>query len=444
MLSGTSGIVKAVLSALFFPMFFQAAFVEFAWGASDPTWLMVVKRLFVLLPALAIVLGCWVTIACLLTVLIRQNRREFITALFITWWDLGKSVFAFWGGIFKFVAGLFVALMGLARLTLLGLWAVIQDMVFMPLSMMRRVGENVVRSPIPWIAVVLTIAWCIVETTIFTYVTTPLVLDTFSNITGETLSEAFVRIPLFIFLLFVVLGSYAVLSTFVDSVKGKSVSNIVGIGVIEIVVLFVEVVFLYREFVESLVPWFAQHSQNFELGIVGTLAISCFVWFGIRSLSWFLFASHGTPTIMAVIQGKGLKLSRRGEAPKTRVLEMCNEFWVKMKGEMQWVQKTGEQLTASFILPPLQVIAAGVNFCTLLIITSHLFPLPFKDIKAMQYSENLLKNLSKKSEGLQVTSNSEKKKSTKKETRRIRAERMPAEPELESVPPAPEHSFDED
>ena len=59
------------------------------------------------------------------------------------------------------------------------------------------------------------------------------------------------------FLFFVVMGSYAVLSTFVDSFKSKSFQQILGIGVIEVIVLFVEVVFLYREFVDSLVPWFA-------------------------------------------------------------------------------------------------------------------------------------------------------------------------------------------
>src|SRR5260370_41805084 len=75
----------------------------------------------------------------------------------------------------------------------------------------------------------------------------------------------------------------------------------------ELVAMFVEVVFLYREFVDALVPWFAQHtSGNFDLGIAGTLAIAGFTWLGIRSLSWFLFGSAGTPTIMAIIQGQGL------------------------------------------------------------------------------------------------------------------------------------------
>ena len=42
------------------------------------------------------------------------------------------------GGIFKFVASLFVALLGVLRLTLLGVWSVIQDIVFMPFGLIRR------------------------------------------------------------------------------------------------------------------------------------------------------------------------------------------------------------------------------------------------------------------------------------------------------------------
>ena len=68
----------------------------------------------------------------------------------------------------------------------------------------------------------------------------PVVIDTFSNITGETLKESFIRVPLALFLFFIVMGSYAVLSTFVDSFKSRSIQQILGIGVIECVVLFVE------------------------------------------------------------------------------------------------------------------------------------------------------------------------------------------------------------
>lgn len=392
-----SGIAKFVLTLLLFPMFFQNAFVSFAWGAGDQLWLMIGKRLFLLLPVLAIILGCWVTIGCLMTLVFRQDRREFLTVSLITWWDLGKTIVSFWGGVFKFIFNLSAALLGLLRVIVLGIWSVIQEVFFMPLRLIMSVGQNVVSSPIPLIAVFLTVFWCLIEALIFTYVTTPLVVDTFSNITGEQLGINFIRIPLYIFLLFVILGSYAVLSTMVDAFKSKNISTILGIGVIEIIVLSVEVVFLYREFVDSLVPWFAQYSENFELGIFGTMAIACLVWFGIRSLSWFLFASHGTPTIMTVIQGKGIEIPGRGEVSKGRFFEISFEFMNKVKEDTSWIQAKGEELLASIMLPPLQVVAAGVNFCTLLIINNHLFELPFKNMENITNTKVLIDNVSNRS-----------------------------------------------
>jgi hypothetical protein len=393
MFNETSGIWKAVLSVLFFPLLFQNDFMNFAWGAADQFWVMAGKRIFILLPLLAFILGCWVSIACLLTVLIRQNRREFLTSLLITWWDLGKSVVYFWGGIIKFFLNLATAVVELAKIVVLGLLSLLQEVVYTPFRLFRSISRNVLSSPVPWVAVYLTIFWCIIEAVIFTYVTTPLVVDVFSNITGEHLNINLIRIPLFLFLLFVIMGSYAVLSTFVSSFKSKNVSSILGIGAIETVVLFVEVVFLYREFVDSLVPWFAQYSESFELGIVGTLAISCFVWFGIRSLSWFLFASYGTPTILHLIQGKGIVVFNQGEIVKTGLRSISPEFIEKIKAEMNWMKKKGDELISSLMLPPLQVIAAGINFCTLLLNSKHLFELPFKSLSSIASSRVLIETI---------------------------------------------------
>jgi len=393
MLNESSGILKIVLSVLLFPLYFQNHFIAYAWGADETFWIMAGKRIFLLLPVLAIILGCWITITCIVSILFRKNRMGFISSLFITWWDLGKSIVSFWGGIIKFAFILIVALLNVIKILLLGAWYVIQEILFAPFRFMGKLGTRVITSNIPWIAVVLTFFWCLIEATIFTYVTTPLVIDTFSNITGEQLSEFVIRIPLFIFLLFIVLGSYAVLSTLVDAAKAKNMSALARIIVIEFVVLFVEVMFLYREFVDALSPWLAQQSENFELGIFWTLVISAFAWFGIRSVSWFLFASHGTPAIMAVIQGKGLKLKEANDEVAFRAppIEFSSDFMKKIKADTAWIEEKGEVIFGAFILPPLQVLAAAINFFTLLISSSHLFELPFKNVSDIMDSKVLLK-----------------------------------------------------
>jgi len=393
MLNESSGLLKIVLSGLMFPLYFQNYFIAFVWGADEVFWIMLGKRLFLLLPTLAIILGLWITIACVVTILFRKNRMEFVSSLIITWWDLFKSIFSFWGGTIKFVFILTVAILNVLKILLLGIWYVIQEVLFTPFKLMGKVGSKVISSNIPWIAVILTIFWCIIEATIFTYVTTPLVIDTFSNITGDQLSEFAIRIPLFIFLLFIVLGSYAVMSTLVDTAKSKNIMSLAGIVVIEIVVLFVEVMFLYREFVDALSPRLAQQSEGFELGIFWTLAISVFAWFGIRSVSWFLFASYGTPAIMAVIQGKGLKLKEasNGKSEEIKPIEFSSDFMKKIKADTAWIESKGDVILGAFILPPLQIVAAAINFITLLISNTHLFELPFKNIDSIMDSKVLLK-----------------------------------------------------
>jgi hypothetical protein len=408
-MANNSGFTKFLLYLLLFPALFQAAVIEFTWAAGDPASLMVAKRLFLLLPALAFILGCWITIPTLLTAIFRHNRRSFVIMLFITWWDLGKAIVSFWGGIIRFLFYFVVALLGLLKTLVLGVWSLIQSIILMPFQMLAKASQRVVGSKVPWIAVFLTLFWVLVESIIFTYVMTPLVLDTMSNVTGEQLSVTLVRIPLFTFLFFIVLGSYAVLSTFVDSVKEKDISQILGIGAIEIIVLFVEVVFLYREFVDALVPWFALYAENFQISMIGILAIAAFMWFGIRSLSWFLFAAYGTPTIMSIIQGKGVnvKKAKKDTSKKDEnSWNLSNGFMQTLKENADWVQEKGQELLAAFMLPPLQIIAAAINFLTLLISGTHLFELPFKTLDDIEPSSVLIERISEKSEELKASTSS--------------------------------------
>ena len=137
MLTEATGIWKVVLSILFFPLFFQNEFFSFAWGVGEPWPLRLVKWLFLLPAVLAFLLACWVTMASLITIPIRQNRSAFVTGLLITWWDLGRSVFAFWGGAFRFVFYLAAALLAVLKLIVIGVWAVLQDFILFPFQLFK-------------------------------------------------------------------------------------------------------------------------------------------------------------------------------------------------------------------------------------------------------------------------------------------------------------------
>jgi len=391
MFNEASGAWKVVLSLLFFPLLFQHDFLNFALGADDLFWVALLKRLFLLLPVLSIILACWVTIPCVLSVVLRAQRTEFVIAFFLIWWDLGKAIFSFWGGIFKFLLVLVTAILALLKLIVLGIWVLIQDLFFIPIQLLKNLGVGVFDAGIPWIALVLTLVWCLIEATVFTFVTTPLVMDTLSNLTGEGISETLLKIPLFLFLLFLILGSYAVLSTWTDALSSRKIGTILKIGMIELVALFVEVVFLYREFVDSLVPWFDQHtSGDFQLGLVGTLAIATLAWLGIRGMSWVLFASHGTPLLMAIIQGSGMTANQTAPGEKPQLMEI--RLIEQLRKEFEWALTKGTDVSNAFLLPPLQILAASVNFCTFLFTSIPIFEIPLTKMDQIMSSKGLLEN----------------------------------------------------
>ena len=375
------------LVALWTP--FKAAFA-WGWGSGDAIWLMLLKRTFLLLPIGAAFMGYWTTVLSIPTILVRSRRRTFVSLMLVTWWDLARSTFAFWGGVFRFALQLFVSLLGAGQMILMGLWTLVAELFLLPFRFVRRMGSNVMSPGVPWIAVTMTFFWCVFEAIIFTFVTTSLVIDTLSNLAGTQLTETGIRIPLFLFMLFIALGSYAVLSSFTDAVKSRDWGAIVKIAVIESVALFVEVVFLYREFVDALVPWFAQHAgAHFDLGIGGTLAIAGLVWLGVRSLSWFLFASAGTPTILAIISGQGV-MGNPGGAPPAEFKLFSDGFSTQLRTEFEWAALEGQKLLDAFLVPPMQMVAAALNFVTMMCANRHMLDLPlnsiqdFKDARTLQ------------------------------------------------------------
>ena len=184
------------------------------------------------------------------------------------------------------------------------------------------------------------------------------------------------------------------LSTWAAALKSRDWPTIVKIGVMELVAMFVEVVFLYREFVDALVPWFAQHtSGNFDLGIVGTLVIAGVTWLGIRSMTWFLFASSGTPTMMAIIQRQGVgNRDAAGEA-QPGFKFFSDNFAGQLRNEFQWVGAEGERLLESFLVPPMQVVAAALNFVTLLVSNRHFIDLPLQKVEDFKDARLLVAEL---------------------------------------------------
>lgn len=394
-----TGPWKIVLSVLLFPLLFEETFLYYAWGVGDIWWLALAKKVLILLPTLAIIFACWVTIACVLTVPFRHRRGQFLTALIVTWWDLGRSIASFWGGIIKFTFYLLGWLFNLVRIIVMGIWLLIQDIILSPFRMAKDVSSGAFRPGTPWIAAIMTIIWVILETAIFTYVLTSLVEDVLAGFVDVTPGSRGLQLILFLFLFFLVMGSYAVLEALGKAIKSRDYQRIAQNVILEIITMLFEVVFLYREFVDALVPWFAQHSGgDFSLGILGIIFIAMTVWFGIRSMTWFLFAGAGTPTLLAIIWRTGLQGQSHGGGDHGRgkggdrgeTLVFIHTAIDRLKKDIDWIHHKGDEMLGAFVLPPIQILAAAVNFCTLFLFANHLFELPFKSIKEVVDAKALL------------------------------------------------------
>src|SRR5258705_8737336 len=112
----------------------------FAWGDGDPFWLLAMKRLFLLMPLGAVVLGYWTSVLSLPTIVVRAKRRTFISLVLVTWWDMARAIFTFWGGVFRFLLRLAISTLGLLQVLVVGLWAIVQEIVALPIRMIRSVG----------------------------------------------------------------------------------------------------------------------------------------------------------------------------------------------------------------------------------------------------------------------------------------------------------------
>ena len=389
-------VTKILFTVLTFPLLFQGDLLSWCLGSSDYTFIMLFKRIFLLLPAAAVVGVCWVTIVALLTLVFRQKRREFAALLFVSWWDLGRAIASFWGGVVKFVFLAIGWVFTLLRICLLGLWYAIQDIVLSPLRTVKGMSQNAFRPGVPWIAVCLTVLWCLIEGLIFTFVMTDLVVDTLSGFSSVELNRFVVQIFLYCAMFAIAIGSFSILANLEGAVKTRNVKQLAVILSVELFSVFFEVVFLYREFVEALVPWFAQYSGGqLNIGVAGVIGIAVALWIGVRGLTWFLFAEHGTPTILAIIRRTGLDGTKAtGAGGKMEVFPMVKAAVDRIKSDINWTHEKGDELLSAFVLPPLQIVAAVVNFLNALINSRYLFEIPFKSYKEVLATRDLIKKVS--------------------------------------------------
>lgn len=398
MLDKVDGPWKYVGLILTFPLLFQGPFLEFAWGAGDATELLFIKRLALLLPVLAIIGSCWLSIASGLTLVFRSDRGDFAQMLFVTWWDLGRAIIAYWAGIGKFFLTLAGWVYGFTKLVILGLTFALRDLFLLPIRVGLDVSSGSFKAGIPWPAIFLMVLWTLIEALIFTFVMTPLIVDVLDGFTdGDYTGGLGLQVVLYLMFSLFVLGSYAVIHTLSQAIETRDVPKVLSYVLVEVIVALVETVLFYREFVDALIPWFAQYAgDDFDLGLVGTLGIAFFIWLGFRCMTWFLFGASAIPTLLAIIQRTGVegfdaKATSGAKAEIKEKMVLVNGVVEQFKEEMNWIEAKTNELISSFVVPPLQVVAATINFCMILVSSNHLFHLPFKSYKDILEARELIK-----------------------------------------------------
>ena len=361
--------------------------------------LNILKAVLLLLPVLLVIAGVWVTMASVYTILFRSGRVKFFITLTLAWWDILTSVWNYWTGLVRFVYLCFGWGWELLKLTIGAIVIGFIRIITLPFKGASEIARRYSQGGVPWIAVTVTLVWCVLEATIFTYTLLPTVTEILADLTG--LENTQVIIPfLFLFLSLLITGSFACLYVLIEAVKTKKVEQIIQMLLVELFVMFFEVVFLYRELVDALTPWIAQQTgEHVRMGIVSTLLLSAFLWAGIRGMTWFLFARYGTPTIIAVIsRQKSEPGSAVPEETRKEVLQQTWENFIGVfKNNADWFRDSSIKFGEALSLPVFQVIAAAVNILTVLITSKMLFSLPFKSMEQVMETKELLVSIFKKS-----------------------------------------------
>ncbi|HZI73951.1 MAG TPA: hypothetical protein VFD73_07950, partial [Gemmatimonadales bacterium] len=339
------------------------------------------------LPIAILIASMWATMTSLYTLPFRSGRGYFLTALLMSWWDVGRMAWFYWAGMVRFVFVLIGWIGSAIKAFVRLVWNAIKGALNSPFAVLDWTSRRYFKPGVPWLAFMLLILWSAIEATIFTFTLRPTMNELLADLTGFEPNPIMLTALLYIFLFFLVGGSFACVQALNDAIKTKQYGTIISMTIIEIVVAGFEVLFLYRELVDAITPWMAQ--QGFNLGIVGTLALAFAGWLGVRGMTWFLFGRYGTPALIAVLARETLSHSSGADLAPPKQPEFWKAPIAALKAEVDWFKKEAREMFELLTLPVLQLLAAGFNFWLVVLLGRPHFTLPFRSLEEVQASTPL-------------------------------------------------------
>lgn len=358
---------------------------------SDSGWAAAAKFAFLLLPLLLWTTAVWCTLLAAYTIPFRSHRISFFSTLALGWWDGARAVWLHWVGTIRAVTVIIGWGFTLIRFSLKLLAETVRQVIMLPFTVTGKMTQSYFKPGVPWIAFVMLLFWCALETTIFTYTLYPTVSEVIADLVGADTPPLMGPI-LWLFLFMLIAGSFACVQALIDAVKAREMKFLAQMIAVELFVMFFEVMFLYRELVDAITPWIAQQtSEEFRLGIGMTLALATFGWLGIRGMTWFLFAQFGTPPLLAFISRRPLVDPQQAEPlPVAAAVPWWHEPIEDFKREITWLHEKSEEMLEYLALPALHVLGAMLNFPLMLVTSRPIFNLPFKSLKEVMSARQAL------------------------------------------------------
>src|SRR5213594_4420616 len=361
--------------------------------APGPWWLVTGKYIFLVFPALLAVAAVWCTQLSLYTLPFRSGRVQFIPTMMLTWWDAARAVWIYWVGMFRFVGVALGWAVTFSTFVMKLLLEIFRQVVLMPFTMTGRMTQTYFRPGVPWVAFVMLVFWCALEAAIFSYTLMPTVTELLTDLVGGESTAHYTTPILYCFLLLLVMGSFACVQSLMDAMKKREWKSIIQMVIVELFVMFFEVMFLYRELIDALTPWISQQT-GMKMGLTFTLALSAFGWIGIRGMTWFLFGQYGTPPMLAFISRQPIVDE---DDPHLANAKPAAAWWrqpvEELKKEIDWLHAKSEEILDYLVLPVLQIAAAALNFGMVLVASRQVFSLPFKEGKEITQTWDILQTL---------------------------------------------------
>ena len=361
----------------------QLFVLDFAWSGST-VGEIILKRTLLLLPILLVIVGMWSTMMSLYTIPFRSGRGAFITSILMAWWDAGRCAWLYWSGFVRVAVALVGWIWGLTRFGARLFVNFLKGIFNSPLMLLDWTSRRYFQPGVPWIAFLVLLLWSGVEATIFTFTLQPTLSEVLAGMTGFEPNRTVMAPMLWVFLFLLIAGSFACIQVLTEAVRHRKVGEIVQMVIVESAVMAFEVMFLYRELIDSITPWIAQQSGGqVQLGLAATLALASFGWMGVRGMTWFLFGRFGTPALLAILSRQTITTDGGSVVPMPVQPDLWREPIAALKAETEWFKKEAREFFELLSLPVLQMLAAAVNFPVVAVQSRPVFSLPFRTLEDM-------------------------------------------------------------